>query len=142
MKDRIFCIVVICTLFLTGSLILFIFSGNPFLRGFVSDIIAVIFIYYVIRFFKRTNPLTLGTGILLFSFLIEFSQLFKITDILGLSNSLIRTLLGSTYDPLDFIAYLAGVAISVMVDISILKNEPAFSLRVKKEEGKLFREQS
>jgi hypothetical protein len=86
-------------------------------RPYVGDSLAVLLVYLELR---AVTPLrVLPAAIVAFGVasLIEFGQLIGILGILGLErNVLARTILGTGFDPADFIAYAAGALAAVGVE--------------------------
>lgn len=82
---------------------------DDFVRPHVGDTLAVLLVYCALR---AVTPLTISVSIiaaLLLASAIEFGQLFGMLSMLGLENStLARTVLGTGFDPRDFVAYAAG----------------------------------
>tara|TARA_R100000479_G_scaffold21607_1_gene8165 strand:+ start:24217 stop:24549 length:333 start_codon:yes stop_codon:yes gene_type:complete len=85
-----------------------IFYFNPFIRGFVGDILVVILIFSFIKTFICVSSKKVLLATLLFAFGIEFLQLFEITKHLNIQSKLIKTILGTSFEYTDFIAYIIG----------------------------------
>ncbi|NND64042.1 MAG: DUF2809 domain-containing protein [Flavobacteriaceae bacterium] len=85
-----------------------LWSNHSFVRGFLGDVLSVILLYTFLKsFFKISVPKAI---LLCFSiaFLIEMAQFFGISEILNIQNTVIKTILGSTFDYFDFVAYSFG----------------------------------
>jgi diacylglycerol kinase (ATP) len=78
-------------------------------RPYVGDSLAVVLVYLVLRAATRL-PTAAATALALATAVaIEFGQWAGLLDLLGLGgNPLARVLLGTGFDPYDFIAYAAG----------------------------------
>lgn len=86
-----------------------LYVRDNFIRPYIGDTLVVILIYSVVRAFFSISILKAATGVLLFSFAIEFLQYFKIVEILGLqSSSIARTVIGTTFTWEDLLAYTLG----------------------------------
>lgn len=86
-----------------------LFVPDGFLRTFVGDVLVVVLIFYGIRAFLDLSTTTLALGVLAFSWSVEIAQYFDVVTRLGLDQySVARIVIGSTFDPLDLLAYLAG----------------------------------
>lgn len=108
--------VIFITLFVVEVLIA-MFMHDGIIRPYVGDVLVVIMIYYFVKAFFRLKPLYLVIGVVLFAFLVEFSQYMHLVDVLGLSdNVLARTVLGHGFSWVDICAYLLGGAICYFVD--------------------------
>ncbi|HBY69228.1 MAG TPA: DUF2809 domain-containing protein, partial [Flavobacteriaceae bacterium] len=66
-------------LLLIIEVLITIFYFNPFIRGFVGDILVVILIFSFIKTFICVSSKKVLLATLLFAFGIEFLQLFEIT---------------------------------------------------------------
>ena len=86
---------------------------DGFIRPFVGDVLVVMLIYCLIRTWIRLPAIPLASGVLLFATLVETGQYFHLADRLGVGHiPLARILIGSTFDPKDLLAYLAGTLIT------------------------------
>jgi len=91
-----------------------------FARGFIGDVVIVMFIYSFLKIIKNFNSLKLGICVLGFSFLIEIAQLLDVITKLGIQeNQLTNLLFGSVFDPLDLLAYTIGVIFIFAIDKQI-----------------------
>lgn len=90
---------------------------DRFVRPHLGDSLAVILVYVSLRAVTRLPVLPAAALAFGVAVLIEFGQLIGITTILGLRHSAIaRTLLGTGYDPRDFLAYAAGALAVLAVE--------------------------
>lgn len=86
-----------------------LYVRDDFVRPHLGDALVIVLIYLAIRAVTpvRVVPavaLTLGIAVV-----VEFSQLFQLVRRLGLEdNSFARVVLGTGFDPKDFIAYASG----------------------------------
>ena len=118
LKSRIFWFIVICITILLG-LASRHFSIIPL---FVGDILWATMVYFIMRFLFINKPVNFIAIIsLLFSFVIEFSQLYKAPWIDTIRPTLFgRLVLGATFNWGDMISYTVGVGLAVLVEISLL----------------------
>lgn len=87
-----------------------VFVKDDFVRPYMGDFLVVILIYTFVRAFFKYSIINTAIGVLLFSFLVEILQYFKIVEILGLGSSqLARTIIGTTFVWEDFVAYSLGI---------------------------------
>jgi hypothetical protein len=86
------------------------FVHDRFVRPHLGDTLAVILAYAGFRavFGLRAMPAMIAAALLAVA--IEFGQLWGLLRVLGLSgNRIARIVLGSGFDPVDFVAYGAGI---------------------------------
>lgn len=82
---------------------------DSFVRPFLGDVLAVIWLYLLARTFIKANPSLLAALTLAFAFALETAQYFSLIKHLGLEHvKLARVILGATFDWFDLLAYLMG----------------------------------
>lgn len=89
-----------------------------FIGNHAGDMFWAMMVYFGFRFvFIRRNVLFEGIGSILFSFGIEFSQLYQADWINEFRNSTLGALiLGRGFLFVDLVRYLSGIAIACLVD--------------------------
>jgi Protein of unknown function (DUF2809) len=96
--------------FIEVFIALFIHDG--IIRPYIGDILVVILIYCFLRSFLNLSVWTLAVITLLFSWLIEVLQYFKIVELLGLQNSkFAQVVMGTSFSWIDILCYTLGFAI-------------------------------
>jgi hypothetical protein len=94
-----------------------IFVRDSFVRPVVGDFLVVILIYCFLQTFLKAKVLTLGIAVLIFAYLVEFSQYFKLIYILGLQDSITaRLIMGNTFQWEDLVAYTLGVLLTIGIE--------------------------
>ena len=95
-----------------------LFVRDAFVRPYVGDVLAVMLVYCGLRaVFPVGSWMALGLSLGI-AFAIEVGQLFNFVDRLGLGGSQVaRVVLGTGFEPMDFVAYAAGGAIAVVADL-------------------------
>ena len=91
-----------------------LFVHDNFVRPYVGDYLVVMLMYCAVSTFLKAAPLRVAVGVLIFSYIIEVLQYFKIVDRLGLGNELAKTVIGYGFSWLDMLAYTLGI-ITVLV---------------------------
>src|SRR5690606_17468775 len=91
------------------------FRFNPFIRGFLGDVLVILLLYSFIKIFIKNNSFKISISVLAFAFLVELLQFFKITEILNVQSKLLLTVLGAVFDPLDLVAYSLGFVIILII---------------------------
>ena len=86
-----------------------LFVNDGFIRPFIGDLLVVIWMFLLLASFINLSPIKLSVSVLILAYSIEIAQFFKLVNLLGLqNNSFVRTVIGSTFDWLDFLAYSLG----------------------------------
>lgn len=94
---------------LAVELVIAVAVHDSFVRPYLGDSLAVLLVYAALRAVTRLAPVPAAALAFCVAALIEFGQLIGLLNILGLQHSVVaRTLLGTGFDPQDFIAYAAG----------------------------------
>lgn len=103
-------------LFITEVLIA-LFLHDSFVRPYVGDFLVVILIYCFVKNFLNISVIKLAIATLLFAYLVEMLQHFQLVNYLGLQNSqLAKTILGSSFEWSDMLAYTLGIILVVLVE--------------------------
>ena len=109
-------LVVAIFLFVTEILIA-LYVHDTIVRPYIGDLLVVILIYCFIKSFFAVPVFKTAIGVLIFSFLIEILQYFKIVELLGLQHSkFARTVIGTSFQWIDLVAYTAGIIIVIIAE--------------------------
>jgi len=94
-----------------------LYIRDEILRPYGGDFLVVIFMYCSLRSFLNLPPIQIALPVLLFSYIIEFTQYYGLIYKLGLQDSLVAHLiLGSTFKWLDMVAYTLGIACVMLIE--------------------------
>ncbi len=86
-------------------------------RPYIGDMLVVMLIYCFVRSFISVKVISTAIGVLLFSFLIEALQYFKILNLLGLQQyKLARIIIGTSFSWADMFMYSTGIAIVIFIE--------------------------
>lgn len=102
---------------LIAEILIGLFVRDSFVRPYLGDALVVILIWCVVRVVIPDRCVWLSGAVFLFAVLVEVSQIFPLCDVLGIENRLIRTLMGTSFAWGDIVAYLAGCAVTLAVDL-------------------------
>ena len=101
-------------LFITEAFIAY-FLKDGFIRHTFGDFLVVILLYCFFSSFIKATPIFMASAVLAIAFIIEFLQMADLLAYLNLqNNTLAKTILGSTFQIGDLIAYTLGV-ISILI---------------------------
>ena len=99
-----------------------VFFNDQFIRPFIGDVLVVILIYCLVRAFWKVRVNAAIASVFVFACTIELLQYFSLVDRLGLrSNRLLSTILGTTFDWKDLLAYAIGSGVVLGLDGGIRK---------------------
>ena len=85
--------------------------ATGWVRNYLGDVLVVILLYALWRTVKPDRPgkwYVLPTAILIFAFGVEFLQLWGFCDRLGITNRLLRIIIGTGFSIEDLISYAIG----------------------------------
>ena len=102
----------IASLILLGVEILIGLYAHGFVRNYIGDVLVVILIYTLCRTVSPDKPgkwYVLPTCILIFAFIVEFLQLWGFCDRFGITNRLLRIIIGTGFSVEDLISYAIGI---------------------------------
>ena len=102
----------IASIILLGIEILIGLFGTGWVRIYLGDVLVVILLYTLFRTVFVNKPskwFILPSVILGFAFIVEFLQLWGFCDRFGITNPLLRTIIGTSFSVNDLICYAVGV---------------------------------
>ena len=107
----------ITLLLLVIEILIALFIHDSFIRPFIGDLLVVVLLYTGLRTILKSKPVHIAIGVLVFSFTLEFMQYFNLVGLLDLrGNRFARIIIGTTYDPMDLLAYAVGVSVAFFSD--------------------------
>jgi len=109
-------------LLLIVEIIIALFIRDDIFRPYVGDVIIVVLLYFAVRSFFSIKSKLLPIYIFAFAVFIETLQYFNIVKLLGLEdNSLLRIIIGSSFDINDIVCYFIGCAVVLLYQIIVDK---------------------
>lgn len=110
---------------LAVELMIALYVDDWLIRPYGGDALAVVLVYSLLRTFYRGPSWRAVLGALLIAFLVELAQYFQIVARLGLThNSVARTVLGTSFDWGDIVAYCLGAAAIMLTQRLWLRRAP------------------
>ena len=109
----------IASILLLGIEILIGMYATGWIRGSLGDILVVILLYTLFRTVCTKWPVkwyVLPTAILLFSFCVEFLQLWGFCDRFGITNRILRIIIGTGFSVEDLLCYAIGIVPCYMIE--------------------------
>ena len=111
-------------MFAAEAAILKFFEKNLFIRGFIGDVLAVIFLYALIMSVVKIKK----NYVIVFSYLtgiiLEIGQYYNFAKIIGMGNNKVfKVLFGAHFDWKDISAYSIGAIIVLIMEILVEKNK-------------------
>lgn len=103
-------------LFIALVLLATVGQHTGLLRSFGGDVLAVVFVYYGLKSFVQMRVLPLASIALAIGYAVELSQYLTELNHWVVSNPVIRTIVGSTPDWWDVLAYTAGFGLVLVTE--------------------------
>jgi len=108
---------VLTILLFATEILIALYSHNSILRAYIGDVLVVILIYCFVKSFFDTPVVKTAIGVLLFSYLVEALQYFKIVNRFGLQDyKLARIVIGTSFSWIDILSYTAGILIVLIAE--------------------------
>ncbi len=86
------------------------YVNDRFVRPYVGDFLVVILLYTMLKIFWNASVKFVAYSVLVFSFVLEILQYFKLVDLLGLGHiKIARILIGTSFAWEDLLAYFLGI---------------------------------
>ncbi len=111
-------------LLLGTEILIALFAHGP-VRSYLGDVLVVILIYTLLRTISPERPKSryiLPSLILIFSFAVEFLQLWGFCDRLSITDKFLRTLIGTSFSVTDLLCYAVGIIPCFLYEIFIRKD--------------------
>lgn len=123
----------LATILLLGVEIFIAIYGKGFIRNYLGDVLAVLFIYCFIRIFSSVFSKLLPLYVFLFAVWVEIMQALDIVDKLYVgSDTLLAVTIGRVFDWKDILFYAAGSLIAYILEITISEKKRRCRIKVYK----------
>ena len=112
----------IAALLLLGIEVLIGMHATGWIRNSLGDVLVIILLYTLCRIFKphcSEKWYLLPTVILLFAFAVEFLQFWGLCDRLGITNRLLRIIIGTGFSVADLACYAVGSVPCYIIELII-----------------------
>ncbi len=111
-----------CILF-TVEIAIAYFHFNPFIRGFLGDVLVILLLYSFLKIFIRNNIFKTAIFVLAFAYFVELLQFFKLAEKFNIQSEILLTLIGSVFDFYDLVAYSIGFLLILLIEKIFIQNE-------------------
>ena len=104
-----------------------LFVRDRFIRPYMGDMLVTVLLCCLGRWVFPEKFPSLPVWVFVLSAAVEFSQLWGLSDRLGIENRLIRVLLGTSFDWKDILCYFCGCVLFVLAEKALrnrLRKEP------------------
>jgi len=99
------------------EILIALYVHDSFVRPYIGDFLVVILIYCFVKSFLNIPVFAACLYVLIFSYLVEILQYFKIVEILHLQDfKFARIIIGTSFAWMDIIAYTAGIGLTFIIE--------------------------
>ena len=101
----------ILSVILLGIEVLIGLFAHGWVRSYLGDVLVVILLYTIVRtiVLRKGKWFVIPTIILVFSFIVEFLQLWGFCDRFGITNEFLRIIIGTGFSWIDIACYCIGI---------------------------------
>lgn len=101
----------ILSVILLGIEVLIGLFAHGWVRSYLGDVLVVILLYTIVRtiVLRKGKWFVIPTIILVFSFIVEFLQLWGFCDRFGITNEFLRIIIGTGFSWVDIACYCIGI---------------------------------
>lgn len=100
-----------------------IYIRDNYIRPYLGDILVVPLIYSFLNIFFKNEYKKLISKVVIFAIFIEVLQYFKLVELLGIKNKILRIVIGTTYDFSDIFCYVIGGVLTYLIMLIIKRRE-------------------
>ena len=99
--------------------------ATGWIRNYLGDVLVVVLLYTIFRTISPDKPdkwFVIPSAILLFSFVVELLQLWGFCDRFGITNPLLRIIIGTGFSYVDLACYTIGLIPCYIADYLLCKD--------------------
>ncbi|MBR3340535.1 MAG: DUF2809 domain-containing protein [Clostridiales bacterium] len=114
------------TVLLLGIEVLIALFAHGWVRIYLGDVLVVILLYTIVRTVipnKQILWFIIPSVILVFAFAVEFLQLWGFCDRFGITNEVLRIIIGTGFSLTDLACYLIGILPCYLTEFLITKRK-------------------
>lgn len=121
-KSRLIFLAVFVLLFAVEVLIA-LYVHDDFVRPYVGDMIVTVVVWSFARIFFPDKLRLMSLYVMIFAALVEVGQYFNYVELLGVSNPILVTMMGTSFAWADIACYAVGCVVTAIVDYFIFKKK-------------------
>ena len=117
-------------IFLSAFIILLIFEvlialyvHDNFVRPYVGDMIVTVVVWSFARIIFPDKVKLLSLYVMIFAILVEVGQYFNYVDLLGITNPILVTMMGTSFSWADIACYAVGCVVAAIADFMIFRKK-------------------
>lgn len=115
LKMRLSFLAVFVLLFAVEVLIA-LFVHDDFVRPYVGDMIVTVVVWSFLRIIFPDRFKLMSLYVMIFAILVEVGQYFHYTELLGITNPVLVTMMGTSFAWADIACYAVGCVVAAVAD--------------------------
>ena len=121
-KKHIIFLIIFIVLFFVEVLIALYVHDN-FVRPYVGDMIVTVVVWSFARIIFPDKFRLMSLYVMIFAILVEVGQYFNYVDLLGITNPVIVTMMGTSFAWADIACYAVGCVVAGIADFMIFRKK-------------------
>lgn len=121
-KKRLIFLAVFVFLFFTEVLIA-LYVHDDFVRPYVGDMIVTVVVWAFARIIFPDKFRLMSLYVMIFATLVEVGQYFNYVDLLGITNPILVTMMGTSFAWADIVCYAVGCVVAAVGDFIIFRKK-------------------
>ena len=103
-------------LLLAVEVLIALFVHDDFVRPYVGDMIVTVVVWSFLRIIFPDRFKLMSLYVMFFAILVEVGQYFHYTELLGITNPVLVTMMGTSFAWADIACYAVGCVIAAVAD--------------------------
>ena len=100
-----------------------LFVHDDFVRPYVGDMIVTVVVWSFARIIFPDKFKLMSLYVMIFSILVEVGQYFHYTELLGITNPILVTMMGTSFAWADIACYAVGCIVAAIIDYTLLRKK-------------------
>ena len=122
LKKRLIFLAVFVFLFIVEVLIA-LYVHDDFVRPYVGDMIVTVLVWSFARIAFPQKFRLMSLYVMIFATLIEIGQYFNYVDVLGITNPILVTMMGTSFAWADLACYAVGCVVAAVADYFLFRKK-------------------
>ena len=103
-------------LLLAAEVLIALFVHDSFVRPYVGDMIVTVVVWSFLRIIFPDKFRLMSLYVMIFAVLVEVGQYFHYTELLGVTNPVLVTMMGTSFAWADIACYAVGCVVAAVAD--------------------------
>ncbi len=100
-----------------------LFVHDDFIRPYVGDMIVTVVVWSFARIIFPDKFRLMSLYVMIFAVLVEVGQYFNYVDVLGITNPILVTMMGTSFAWADIACYAVGCVVTAVIDYILFKKK-------------------